>query len=52
MTGLAFGPREPQWVRAARNAYYRPLIRKMYLEGRISETDSGMAWLYRVKAKP
>ena len=45
----AFGPREPDWVRQARSDYSRPHIRKLQLEARICDTDSGMAWLYRVK---
>lgn len=51
MTGLAFGPREPDWCRIARNNYWRRWIALRNLEERICSTNSGMAWFYRVRSR-
>jgi hypothetical protein len=45
----AFGPAEPPWTSLARHLYYERRTWLMDLETRITRTDSGLAWLGRVK---
>jgi hypothetical protein len=44
------GPGEPPGFAAIRNQYWARRVWLGQLEGRIQMTDSGLAWLMRVKA--
>lgn len=44
-----FGPREPEWVRIARDEYWAKSLNLDQLETRIKMTDAGCDWLTRVK---
>jgi hypothetical protein len=43
------GPEEPEGFRLIREAYWERRLWVLQLEGRIQMTDSGLAWLMRVK---
>lgn len=43
------GPREPDWVRRARDQYWAREMWRRGVEARICATDSGMSWLMRLK---
>lgn len=43
------GPQEPEYFTAIRDQYWHHRIWLTQLEGRIQMTDSGLAWLMRVK---
>jgi hypothetical protein len=46
---LSLDSREPAHIAIARHAYYASRDWLEYLETRIMRTDSGLAWLVRVK---
>lgn len=50
MAFRTLGPWEPSGFEALRDAYWQQRVWLNQIEARISCTDSGLAWLYRVKA--
>lgn len=48
---VRFPDPDPRWLALARDAYYRPRVRREKLIARVCRTDSGMAWHFRVSER-